>query len=112
MRSLRSFSVFAPASSANLGPGFDSLALALDLWLRVDVTPTGGAEIVDAESPDLLGGVNLVAAAMMTTAERLGLELPGCELRVHSDIPVARGLGSSAAAIVAGVLAAGELAGV
>ena len=104
------FSVHAPASSANLGPGFDSLAVALDLWLRVDVTPWRGGEVHDAGSPDLLGGTNLVIDAMRVTADRIGVDLPGCEIVVASDIPVARGLGSSAAAIVAGVRVAMLLA--
>jgi homoserine kinase len=112
VRSPTSFSVFAPASSANLGPGFDCLALALDLWMRVDVVRAAQPGIIDAGSPDLLGGANLVVEAMKMSADRLGLTLPGCEIRVTSDIPVARGLGSSAAAIVAGIRAAGALAGV
>lgn len=101
------YSVAAPASAANLGPGFDCMAIALDRWTRVDVRVTGGAEIIDAGSPDLLGGGNLVIEAMQMAAGRLGISLPGCEVRVTSDIPIARGLGSSAAAIVAGVRAAG-----
>lgn len=111
MGSIRhTFSVHAPASSANLGPGFDSLAVALDLWLRVDVSRCSGTAIHDAGSLDLLGGTNLVIEAMRVTAQRLGVDLPGCEISVASDIPVARGLGSSAAAIVAGVRAAALLA--
>ena len=100
-------SVAAPASSANLGPGFDCMAIALDRWTRVDVRRSGGAEIVDAGSPDLLGGGNLVIDAMQVAARHLGMNLPGCEVRITSNIPIARGLGSSAAAIVAGVQAAG-----
>lgn len=102
-------SVAAPASSANLGPGFDCLAIALERWTRVDVRLTSGGEIADAGSPDLLGGANLVITAMRTAAQKLDLCLPGCEVRVTSDIPIARGLGSSAAAIVAGVRVAGML---
>ena len=105
------FSVAAPASSANLGPGFDCLGIALDRWTRVDARLTGGHDIVDAGSPDLLGGANLVIEAMRTAALRLNIEIPGCEVRVTSDIPVARGLGSSAAAIVAGVRLAIQLGG-
>lgn len=104
-------SVAAPASSANLGPGFDCMAIALDRWTRVDARITDGTEIVDVGSPDLLGGANLVLEAVKVAASRLNLTIPGCEVRVTSDIPVARGLGSSAAAIVAGVRLAGQLAG-
>jgi homoserine kinase len=105
------FSVHVPGSSANLGPGFDCLGLALDLWLRVDVTPRADGAVRDAGSPDLLGGSNLVIEAMRNVAERRGFTLPGCEVAVSSAIPVARGLGSSAAAIVAGMRAASVLAG-
>lgn len=106
------FSVHAPASSANLGPGFDCLGLALDRWLRVEVTPTDACEVRAASVADLLGGDNLVVEAMRVTAQWLNVELPGCDVYVTSNIPVARGLGSSAAAIVAGIRAALELAGI
>jgi len=106
-----SFSVYAPASSANLGPGFDCLALALDLWLRVDVMPTETSETRDVGRQELLGGVNLVVEAMTMTARTFDLSLPGCDITVSSEIPVARGLGSSAAAIVAGIRVASELLG-
>lgn len=87
------------------------MAIALDRWTRVDARLTGNDDLVDAGSPDLLGGANLVIEAMRVTAQRLDLTLPGCELRVTSDIPIARGLGSSAAAIVAGVKLASLLGG-
>jgi homoserine kinase len=103
--------VLAPASSANLGPGFDCIGLALDLWMRVDVALCDGDEIRVSGSPDLLGGDNLVISAMRVARQRLGLELPGCTLTITGDIPVARGLGSSAAAIVAGIKLACLLAG-
>lgn len=109
MLSPTSCSIRVPASSANLGPGFDSLGLALDLWMRVDVErlgdSSGGVRVVACD--DLLGGGNLVVEAMEVTAARLGLALPACQIAVASDIPVARGLGSSAAAIVAGIHAVG-----
>ena len=101
----------SPAPAPTSGPGFDCLGLALDLWLRVDVTPRADGDVRDAGSPDLLGGSNLVIEAMRNVAERRGFVLPGCEVAVTSAIPVARGLGSSAAAIVAGMRAASVLAG-
>jgi homoserine kinase len=106
-----SFRVSAPASSANLGPGFDSLALALDLWLHVDVERCSGETIHDLGAQELYGGENLVVTAMRFAAEQRGWALPGCGIRVTSGIPVARGLGSSAAAIVAGIRVAAVLAG-
>lgn len=103
---MRSFKVRVPASSANLGPGFDALAIALDLWLEVHVElDESRTDIQDLAPPDLFGGENLVMNAMRFAAEETGRELPGCSIRINSVIPVARGMGSSAAAIVAGVCA-------
>lgn len=105
------FTVKAPASSANLGPGFDALGLALDLWNEVDVEPAD-ATIVYLEGPDgslLTDRENLVLTAMHTLAGEYHRELPPLALRVRANVPVARGLGSSAAAIVAGLFAANEV---
>src|SRR5690606_16346528 len=104
-----SFEVLVPASSANLGPGFDSLALAIDLHTRVRVVDAGSGRRNDASQPDLHGGENLVLTSMRRLAERAGRHLPPVEIETQSDIPVARGLGSSAAAIVAGLQAAAML---
>ncbi len=108
-----------PATSANLGPGFDALGLALGLYDEVEATiadggaggtvAEGGVEvIVEGEGADDLprDGRHLVATAARCTAEALGADLPGLRLRCVNRIPQARGLGSSAAAVVAGVLAA------
>jgi homoserine kinase len=100
-----------PGSSANLGSGFDSLAVALDCMLRVDVIPRDDDIVRESGSPDLLGGNNLVLDAMHLASNRFGLQLAGCDVCVTSDIPVARGLGSSAAALVAGIVAAGIVGG-
>jgi len=109
---MQPFKVQVAGSSANLGPGFDCLAIALSSWLRVNVTPNDTGAIRDTNASDLLGGANLVIEAMLTTASRLGVSLPGCEVEITSEIPVARGLGSSGAAIIGGILAAARLAGV
>jgi homoserine kinase len=93
----------APASSANLGPGFDTLALALDIRCRVRAEPS------DTWAVDHLGPHALkpgVEDAVLAAARRaVGPETP-LRLVVENEIPVARGLGSSAAAAAAGVLAA------
>jgi homoserine kinase len=106
-----------PATSANLGPGFDALGLALALYddLEVAVTASGldiqvygegAADVADA------GEKHLVVQAMRATFDDLGTGQPaGLALRCANQIPHGRGLGSSAAAIVAGVLAARALAG-
>ncbi|HEV7650617.1 MAG TPA: homoserine kinase [Actinophytocola sp.] len=105
--------VTVPASTANLGSGFDALGLALALYDVVDVTVTGeGVKgTITGEGADLLVDENhLVVRALLETARRLELDLPGVELTCVNAIPHARGLGSSAAAVVAGVAAGYALA--
>jgi homoserine kinase len=99
--------VQVPATSANLGPGFDALGLALDLrdTLRGSVTPRGlvvevsgeGAEVVPRDEG------NLVVKAMRAAFGVLGEEPPGLEVVCTNAVPHGRGLGSSAAAIVGGI---------
>lgn len=109
--------VRVPATSANLGPGFDALGLALGLYddvearitgsgLSIEVTGEGAADVADA------GDKHLVVRAMRAAFDELGGGQPaGLALRCVNRIPHGRGLGSSAAAIVAGVLAARALRG-
>ncbi len=109
------FHVCVPAVSANLGPGFDVLALALDLHLEATLCrKKGDLEVVykgtlEAEqmSPDR--DILLLAMARAMGVERKDLQ--GIHLEVDSQIPVTRGLGSSAAALVAGVLLGNILSG-
>lgn len=109
----RPVTVRVPASSANLGPGFDALGLALSLHdevcarvvdgpTRVTVTGEGAGELPTDER-------HLVVRAMWATFEVLGSPPAGVELTCRNRIPQARGLGSSSAAIVAGVLLARAL---
>jgi len=105
--------VTVPATTANLGSGFDALGLALALYDVVDVTVTGeGVKgTITGEGADLLVDENhLVVRALLETARRLELDLPGVELACVNAIPHARGLGSSAAAVVAGIAAGYALA--
>jgi homoserine kinase len=96
--------VRVPASSANLGPGFDVLAAALSLNLEVEVSEEGSFS-VDAGDADVPGDrSNLCVRAFETLHPADGLRFA-----IHGEIPLARGLGSSAAAIVAGLLAADHL---
>jgi homoserine kinase len=105
--------VRVPATSANLGPGFDSLGLALDRHDVVEawVTDSGLSIEVVGEGADTAdaGEAHLVVKAMRQTFEILDGQPPGLALRCVNRIPHARGLGSSAAAIVSGVLAARAL---
>ena len=95
--------VRVPASSANLGPGYDVLAAALALHLEVEVVETGSFA-VHTELPVPRDRTNLLVRAF----ERLH-SADGLEFRMASSIPLSRGLGSSAAAVVAGLMAADHL---
>ncbi|MDQ6839533.1 MAG: homoserine kinase [Actinomycetota bacterium] len=94
----------APASSANLGPGFDALAVALDLHVTVEVTEADELTVTaDGHGAELPAGAEHLAARVATAVaghDRLAIH-------VGSDIPVGRGLGSSAALAVASAAAAG-----
>ena len=101
----RSAPVEVPATSANLGPGFDSLGVALDWRVRFTITPDNRP--LPAPEPPL----ERMAAAGVRALYQLAGEAapPGVRVRVEGDIPVGRGLGLSAAAHVAGVVAADAL---
>jgi homoserine kinase len=109
------FTVSAPASSANLGPGFDALGLALDLWNEVEIDTDGEpghVTLSGSEAPLLQGSTsNYTLDAMRDLAQATGRKLPPFSMAVRAEIPVARGLGSSAAALVAGLFAADALLG-
>jgi homoserine kinase len=95
--------VRVPASSANLGPGFDCMAAALSMELEVEVVETGTFAVV-TDLPVATGRENLCVRAF----ERLH-PADGFEFRIRSQIPLSGGLGSSAAAIVAGLMAADHM---
>ncbi len=105
--------VSVPATSANLGPGFDTLGLALDLrdTLEAEVLADGLAVDVDGQGADQvpLDESHLVVRAMQAAFDLMGGRPPGLRLSCHNVIPHARGLGSSSAAIVGGVWLAREL---
>jgi homoserine kinase len=108
--------VSVPATSANLGPGFDSLGLALSMRdeLSAEVTAAGlRVEVSGAGSDDVpRDETHLVVRSMRAAFELMGAQPPGLRLSCANVIPHARGLGSSSAAIVAGVvLARGLVAG-
>lgn len=109
----RSVRVRVPASSANLGPGFDALGLALARYDEVEITVTDGGVDVDVDGAGAgevpLDEGHLVAASTLAYLRRAGAVAPGLHLRCRNRIPQSRGLGSSAAAIVAGVLGAHAL---
>ena len=98
-----------PATTANLGPGFDCLGMALDLWNEVTVEMgKAPAVVVRGQGARELPGnqENLVYRAMRSLFQRAHTEMPDLSLLCHNEIPLKRGLGSSAAAIVGGLVAA------
>ena len=111
----RTVRVRVPATSANLGPGFDTLGLALTLYDQVEarIMPSGLSIDVSGEGESTAGAGegHLVVRAMRAAFDVLGGQPPGIALRCENRIPHGRGLGSSAAAIGSGILAARALAG-
>ncbi len=107
--------VQVPATVANLGPGFDCLAMGLELYNVVEAVPAArGLSIeISGEGAGVIprNDKNLVYVAISRLFSQLGLEVPGLRLRLANQIPVERGLGSSSAAIVGGAVAANILAG-
>jgi homoserine kinase len=108
-------SVRVPASSANLGPGFDSLGLAFDVYdeITVEAVPPGaggpGVQVeVDGEGAGSVpkDETHLVIRSIRSGLARAGVAQPGLRLRCRNEVPQGRGLGSSSAAIVAGLTAA------
>lgn len=115
----RMLRVSVPATSANLGPGFDTLGLAIDLFLEVTAEAASSDEFVYVGThaePGMAGSQpqpadNLVHAGFKTVFSHLGTEAPPVRMTVHNPIPLARGLGSSSAALVAGAALADAWAG-
>jgi len=108
----RAFQITVPGSTANLGPGFDSLGLAINRYLTLAVEPSTEWSFKPL-SKELQGTPtdkeNLIYKTAYKVASSMGKELPPCSVSVTSDIPLARGLGSSAAAIVAAIELADQL---
>lgn len=104
--------VTVPATSANVGPGFDCLGLALDRFeLTVVLQPGGSGRriTVDGYDAEKIAGRpadNLVVRALEAAWQAAGHRLDDFHLHIHNQIPLARGLGSSSAAIIGGLLAA------
>jgi homoserine kinase len=107
-------SVRVPATAANLGPGFDCLGLALDLCNDVTIdTAERPAVRWEGEGADELptDGSDMISRAMSWVADAVGRRLPPLALSARNRIPLERGLGSSASACVAGIVAAHRLLG-
>ncbi len=106
------FTVRVPASSANLGPGFDSLGLALGVYLICRFRRSDSL-VIRAEGRDAAqistGPDNLIWQTAVAVGKSLNLPMPPIELEIDNDIPLGKGMGSSAAALTAGVVIADQL---
>ena len=106
-----------PATTANLGPGFDTFGLALTLYNRIRVETTGsdgGISVSvrgEGEGQIPTDERNLIFVAIRAFFERIGRPIPGLKIDAENKIPLARGLGSSASAVVGGLVAANLLSG-
>lgn len=106
--------VRVPATSANLGPGFDALGLALSLWNEVEFVPAEAFSLdVEGEGAARIARTsrNLVVRSARRVYEMLGREMPPLRIRCRNRIPPTSGLGSSSAAVLGGLLGANALLG-
>ena len=106
--------VKAPATTANMGPGYDCLGLALDIWNTLEVETVGGGgplvEISGEGAGELeTGRENLVYRSMEFLFHEADQDMPAVRIRCENDIPLARGMGSSSAAIAGGLVAANAI---
>jgi homoserine kinase len=107
----RSVTVRVPATTANLGPGFDTLGMALAVYDELEVTvreqPGATVRVVGVGEGEVpTDETNLVVRSIAHAFAAVGQELPGLDLVAHNTIPHGRGMGSSGAAIVSGIMAA------
>ena len=105
------FKVRVPASTSNLGPGFDTLSASLSLYLTVDVEPIKGEQLEWPSDWSMPLEENVLHRSIYAAFSNLGFEVPGIRLRINNPIPLRRGLGSSGAAIIAGIKIAEEITG-
>lgn len=100
------WSISVPGSTANLGPGFDSVGLALGLYLKLDVTLQDEWQFVHHSSHlpvEMIVEDHLIYQVAQQVAQKFNVQLPACKVDMYSELPLARGLGSSASAIVAAI---------
>lgn len=109
----KKWQIKVPGSTANLGPGFDSIGLGLSLYLTLDVTLQDEWEFVhigDNVPSDTLVETHLIYTIAQQVAKQYNATLPPCKIEMTSELPLARGIGSSAAAIVGAIELADILA--
>jgi homoserine kinase len=112
MLAMERFHITVPASTANLGPGFDSVGMALGKYLELTVEPAEKWSFVPLTQEVALipqGTDNMMYEVAKHVADKFDVSLPSACVEVKSNIPLARGLGSSASAIIAGIELANQL---
>jgi len=107
----RKVSVRVPATSANLGPGFDTLGMALAFYDELEVEAVADNNVIVEVNGEGAGEVptdesNLVVKCIQHTFDHFGQKMPGLRIKAHNIIPHGRGMGSSGAAVVSGIIAA------
>lgn len=110
----KAWQISVPGSTANLGPGFDSIGLSLSLYLQLTVTLQDTWDIIhlDDNGPkEFELDEHLLYVIAKKVAAQYGQQLPACRVEMASELPLARGLGSSAAVIVAGIELANQVCG-
>ncbi len=111
------FRVSVPATTANIGPGFDCLGAALTRYNQFTFAPPLGEEAlqitVQGQDSELVttASSNLAYVAFQTFFQKIGQPVPALSLQIELDVPLARGMGSSSTAIVGGLLGANSMAG-
>lgn len=101
--------VTVPATSANIGPGFDTLGIALNLYNVYEFEELENGLIIEGCAEEYKNENNLVYKSFIKTAQILGYDIKGLKIQMETNIPVSRGLGSSSACIVGGVYGANAL---
>lgn len=119
MKMNRKYGVRVPATTANIGSGFDTLGMALGLYNEAYFTPVNGLSLMESRidvqgegAGKIKSGIdNMILQAMQAVSKKIGKAVPGGELELINRIPLARGMGSSSAALVSGAYLANQLCG-
>lgn len=119
METNKKYGVRVPATTANIGSGFDTLGMALGLYNEAYFTPVNELSLMDSyvdvhgEGAGKIksGANNMILQAMQAVAGIIGKDIPGGELKLINRIPLSRGMGSSSAALVSGAYLANQLCG-
>lgn len=103
--------VKVPCSSANFGPGFDSIGIALNLYNTFSICEIANGLIIDGCPLEFQNSNNIIYKAMEIVFKKVGYTPSGIKISIKSDIPISRGLGSSSSCIIGGMVAANYLSG-